>query len=230
MKKILESDNGAINALNILNGIFKNTVDPFGYTSPSFSAPKIRTFREILKFGDSIYIISDPNDPIEVQIDKLILRVTTLIALGIYLYEYKFFLRCGIAKGDLLDVQVWMPNNAPAHLRNINQRIIIGNSLSRANYLEKNQNWIGGAVMGDINCKRSMNYLVEYKIPLKDKMPKAYKPKYAINWLKLLSENNIEIKELNIIDDIANSIGGIKRIDKKKIKNTKKFIKKINNL
>jgi len=225
MGKILDSKEGSKKALHILNHIFQNTVDNFAYKI-SDDKP-IPTFGYAVKFGDSIYLIGDPNQSIEEQTSHLILRVSGLIMMGVYRCDTRFLLRAGIARGDLIDVVLGVTGKPPNHVKNVTERVIIGNSMSHANYLEECQLWIGGAVSGDLDCKSCMNYLVKYDIPLdpEKKIPKSFKPKYAINWLKVAKQNDIDITQTNeIIDAISKVIGRNRKKDNIKIKRTKEFV------
>jgi len=59
MGNILESTNGSKRALMIIENIFTNTTDTYAYQLPDLMP--VHIYRETLKFGDSIYIIGDPD-------------------------------------------------------------------------------------------------------------------------------------------------------------------------
>jgi hypothetical protein len=229
ISNILQSSKGANKVTGILGKIWVDNVDPNIYAKPDFSSKKTSQFWKSMKFGDSIYILAHPDDKPKVQLQKMITRVVGMIPLG--LFKYNAFLRCGIAKGDLLISNVKI-KNAPPHLKDYSEEIYIGTSMSNARKLETNQMWIGGAIQGDIDCKNCDNYLIEYPVPPKKcKNDKRFVPKYALNWLKFVEENEgvagltiDKIKIFNRIDSIARSIGNINEDVKTKIKNTKEFI------
>ena len=218
--------NGSKKAFNLLNKLFLNTIDPYVYSAPLFLGKKIRVFKDSVRFGDSVYIFGEPKNSIQNQVEHLIFRAVSLLALGIY--KHNFFLRCGIAGGDLLTGPLALPKDVPQHLIELSENIFIGTSISHANQLEKNQNWIGGAISKDIDCSHCMKYLVEYDIPLKNK--KGQTARYAINWIKFEKEHETYFgsinKTNNKIDLIAKSIGNTNnRNVKEKIENTKKFVR-----
>lgn len=233
MKEILESNDklnhatkiiGQINASMNMNRFYMNPKD--GKKYPNWYEQQ---------FGDSIYLIGDPKLPVEKQTRGIVFGVAHLIAFGIFGYEIigrNFLLRCGIARGNLRTAQ-WKINDSQGE-------IFIGNSMSRANNLEKNQDWIGGAAYGNIDCREIRDfYLVRYdNIPLKEKykeelVPKDV-PKYAIDWVRVAKERADDLKletEINItyicnkIDEIAQSIGNMDKEEvHEKIDNTKKFV------
>jgi hypothetical protein len=100
--------------------------------------------------------------------------------------------------------------------------------------LEKCQEWIGGAISGDIDCSQ-LKYVVKYdNIPLNKEINEPFKPKYAINWIRIAKQNpdllKIVIDKSNTcerIDAVSKSIGNIDESVRKKIQNTKNFIEKI---
>lgn len=226
ISRILGQNNGTQTAAHILNNIWINSGNAM-YSSPSQSSSSQQIYWKSIKFGDSIYFFGNPNDPIDIQLQNLIVRTGTLIGLGIYNFNY--FLRSGIAIGDLEIIQV----NIPMHQGNLIDYIYIGSSMDRAHRLEGCQNWIGGAVIGNIDCSSFMTYLTAYNIPIKRwKYPRQYKPTNAINWLEIINQSNlgINIDTTNErIDDITERFGNINRKAWKKIKNTKKFVNNLLN-
>jgi len=150
------------------------------------------------------------------------------------IYRGEFFLRCGIAKGNLITTHLKIPKDAPRHIQNITEKFSIGNSMYRAYKLEKSQEWMGGAIQGDIDCSQ-MKYVVKYDVPLKKEIYEtSYRPQYAINWIRIAKQNP-ELFEINIdksftykiIDSLAKSIGEVNENVRKKIQNTKDFVDKV---
>lgn len=226
---ILESNKGTQRAMKILTNIWVNASDPHVYMTPDLNTERKRVFWGSLKFGDSIYIFGNREDTIKEQTNWLISRIMVLMVFG--LYKFNVFLRCGIAKGDLM-INTIDIINPPQHLKEYSENIFIGSSMSRAHILEENQKWMGCAILGDLESDKYSRYLVEYDIPLKNKeiFKEPYTPKYAINWIKLAKENEGKFgidtsKTKQLIDSIAIKIGNVDNKNiQEKIHNTKIFV------
>jgi len=180
------------------------------------------------QFGDSAYLIGNPGESPEIQLNKIALSVASLTALGIFgenILGRNFLLRSGISKGDLSSAK-WNGANEP---------FFIGNSMANAFDLERSQDWFGASIKDDIDCSNiKSGHIIKYdKIPLKGKEYNGY----AINWLEFAKQNMKELKikmdlnPVNIcnqIEKISKKIGysdGEEEKSKTKIENTKKFVR-----
>lgn len=187
------------------------------------------------QFGDSAYLIANPNDPLDTQLSKIAFSVANLTGFGMFAYELNicdnFLLRSGISKGDLKTAQ-WTLGQSQGNL-------FIGNSMAKAFKLERAQNWFGACIDFEIDCSNlKNNFIIEYdEIPIKGKWKNKKVKGYAINWLEIvkqiIKQNNIKmnlepddiIKHIEIITKKIGSSKSEEKNIKKKIKNTKKFVK-----
>lgn len=227
ISKMLEYENGSKKVIKKLYNAWMNSGNII-FKKPDMGSEQISMFWGSTKFGDSIYFFGNPDDTIEKQTEFLIFRTGILIAIGISTLGILF--RCGIAEGDLELNKIKIPTFGGTEYN----EILIGTSMSRAHKLEINQKWIGGAISGNIDCKKIGKYLIKYKdIPInKKKFKKEFLPDYAINWYEFLKDT-AEVSKFDIntteerIISIAKDIG-INDGVTTKINNTKKFLEFIN--
>lgn len=243
MKKILEINDKLETAHKILGQIRSNLEHNRFYKDSQNGKPHPRWYMRV--YGDSIYLIGNTEIPIEEQAKWIIFAAANMIAFGIFGDEFKdkkkrigvnFFLRCGIAKGDF--------GIAKYKINGLEDTIEIGNSMAYAYQLESSQNWIGGAILGNLILSKDDDlYLIEYPyIPL-DNLKEDIKcewdkngwiPKYAIDWIRVLKEKandfGVSINDINKsyinkkIDSISKNIGKKGKEEDDKITKTKKFV------
>jgi hypothetical protein len=127
-----------------------------------------------LYFGDSVYLFADASRRIEDQIQWLLVRVATLVGLGLWSAP-RFLVRGAIATGDLRKRLV--RTEGPA------REIRIGTSMTAAHRLQEAQDWIGAAVDAEapLNAEAT-KWTASSEVPLKPCFKVARIP-VAVNWV-----------------------------------------------
>jgi hypothetical protein len=126
-------------------------------------------------FGDSVYLFADPNLELHVQVQRLLIRVATLITAGLLWGETRFLVRAALAIGDLRKRVVSSEREA--------REVRIGTSMVRAHQLQEAQDWIGAAVDAAVPCNlETAKWTIQFPVPLK---PSAVvsAPPIALNWI-----------------------------------------------
>ena len=77
ISKLLEQENGTHNVSKQLFNVWKNTTDII-VTESEKKKETLAMFEKSIKFGDSIYFFTNPNDDPKKQIKYLLLRINKL--------------------------------------------------------------------------------------------------------------------------------------------------------
>lgn len=196
------------------------TVQKYNHFSGTLvSSPDITPAKEF--FWDSIYIYGNLDAPIRKQIRVLLFLTCYIILTGIVKKQY--FARAGIATGNILIKE------------SSENKICIGSSIVNAHELEKNQNWIGGAIVFDdykppyLEPGNQASYIAKYKPPLKKRINNNSKI-FALNWLNSTLLQTIERKSYSV-SEVKKYIEKLKNEETKpqikiKYENTFEFIQK----
>ena len=194
---LLRADDGALSAANALEGMLGQIISShLAYEEPNRGSNSLQIFQYGLYFGDSVYVFTDPSEPLEGQVNKLTALAAAILWVGAYttLKEKRkaYAPRIGIALGDLRVRTIQVEG------RRYNLRI--GRSMALAHKIEWNQNWVGGALPSSL-VQSDEQHTAEYDIPIKD----AYKgpPLAAINWLPIAALNEDRYPPDEMVSDLA---------------------------
>lgn len=182
MGRLVESDDDAATAANVLDVFLKNAAVPYWYERQSSDSPTGRMWSRQSHFGDSIYLFGNTDLSILEQTTYLLMQSAGLIQLGLGFWieqrERSFLLRVGIAVGNVR----WRRFDW------FGQRIElpIGTALTRAHRIQEQQQWIGGAIERKL-ASSDDRYRLEYDVPLK--MAAASVKLDAINWVQTVADN-----------------------------------------
>lgn len=192
------------------------------FSQKTVPKPDINPSREF--FGDSIFFYGNPEAPIRKQVGVLLILTCHIILTGILKKQY--FARAGIATGNLLIKE------------NKEDKIVIGTAIVNAHQLEKNQNWIGGAVLFNdykppyLELGNKASLIANYTPPFKEEMGKNQKI-FALNWLNELVLSMAK-KNYCFVNEIEQYLNTLKekennQVIQTKYENTLNFIQEIKN-
>lgn len=159
VKTLVSKDDSCLAAMNVLSKFVKNAASRWAYADEKSGKKHEKMYELDLYFGDSLYLFADSSRDIETQVQWLAIRVSTLVALGLW-WTPRFLVRAGIAAGDLRKRVA--KGDGGAH------EIRIGTSMTRAHELQDAQEWIGGAIDPAAPfASETAKWTVEYPVPLK---------------------------------------------------------------
>jgi hypothetical protein len=155
---VSKADQG-VSAMNVLSRFVRNASTRGVYNTESLVERHDVMYDFDVFFGDALYLFADPARDLETQVQWLLLRVATLVGLGLWSTP-RFLVRGAIAVGDLRK-RVAQGDNTPHEIR-------IGTSMITAHHLQEGQDWIGAAVDpgAPLNAE-ARKWTIACRVPLK---------------------------------------------------------------
>ena len=208
-----------LNYMDILSNIAHNlTLGNQIYTNDDNWKPVDSLFWYSESFGDSIYLMANPEEPIKKQVEKLALRIASTLLQGV-LFSFKFAIRGSISIGTLVDRESDFAGNKV--------RIRMGPALVKAHELEASQQWMGIGIDPELEPFLDGGaYFLRYPVPTKPGKPVS---SYSVNWPTMLKDvSNIPIPH-NIeerIEEIFKKPGSWNKDIEIKLQNTLEFYRK----
>jgi hypothetical protein len=173
MRRLVSRGDACAEAMAALRNFVWNALESRMFYEPDETRLAGRTHQIGMYFGDAVYLFGDPSDSPKLQLMKLTAKVASLIWWGLR-GPARFLVRVGIGAGNLRTKTVTVAG--------ISHEIRIGSAMLRAYELEKNQDWVGGAVDGGVAALDSKHeWTVDYPVPLHRECPSA-KPG-ALKWV-----------------------------------------------
>jgi hypothetical protein len=216
ISKLVEKTEQSTSAMNAIAKFARNASARDIYVDPTFVTKHQEMYAIDDYFGDAVYLFGDPNLDLDEQIRLLVIRVATLILLGLC-GENRFLVRASIATGDLRRKSLRTERGV--------REIRIGSSMVKALHLQEDQNWIGGAVdaSAPIN-EETRKWLLEYPVPLKRAV--TQQPPLAVNWVaSSISRQQVEDALRNTVAEIGSSAEA-----EIKLRNTLDFIRLVHDV
>lgn len=177
-KNIVLNDQSGTRSLDILEYILRQSSVNLAFSEDNSKSYPLFWASE--EFADSIYLVGIPGKSLKEQLFSVSGAVMTFISVGIC-GRTKFAIRAGITSGVIWEREVSLFNGKK-------KKIIMGPGLIHAHQMEISQSWLGGAVSIETEAPIDESYLIEYDVPVKAGCIK--KPKYALNWPKILMQNS----------------------------------------
>jgi len=177
-----------IAAMNVLSKFVFNASIRDVYGDPTLLDRREQMYEVDLYFGDSMYLFADASRPLDAQVLWLLVRVATLIGLGLW-GPPRFLVRGAIAVGDLRKrlVRVGVTD----------REIRIGTSMTTAHRLQEAQDWIGAAVdAGAPLSNEATKWTSPMEVPLKASSKVDGKP-VSVNWIWL--NGNLEQTQHDVL-------------------------------
>ncbi|MFO8008919.1 MAG: hypothetical protein R6V05_14420 [Candidatus Brocadiia bacterium] len=181
-RALLECDDECEAAMQSAKTLIENAPHQYVYDSPDMGTPCDRLYKDWLHLGDALYLFGDPQASIADQALGLMAKSVGLLCLGFRLWsggERGRLIRVGVARGDLRVAGSIDGREAPIRL---------GSAMSRAYRLERDQEWIGGAIDSTIPVLSEEQYRIQYDVPLKDGSEWQGHCK-ALNWVAAAAQN-----------------------------------------
>ncbi|MBI3895598.1 MAG: YqgE/AlgH family protein [Acidobacteria bacterium] len=212
VKQLLLKPDCSLSAMKVLSKFVLNASSPEIFKDSNVSEKVDQMFEKDLYFGDSVYLFAASSLDPEIQIQWLVIRVATLIALGLW-KEPRFLVRAGIAIGDLRK-RVVKGGGSPHEIR-------IGSSMLKAHQLQECQNWVGAVVDAAVpQTPEVANWTFDYSVPVKpgcDGLP------LPLNWIW---ENSLDGEVESELVLASNEIS-LNQDAQTKLDNTSKFVQSI---
>ncbi len=174
VRALVSRSDCALTAMDVLSRFVRNASTRGVYNTETLHDRHDFMFDVDVFFGDSLYLFADPSRDIETQVHGLLLRVSTLIGIGLWTSP-RFLVRGAIAVGDL--------RKRLAQGDSVSHEIRIGTSMINAHQLQEGQDWIGAAVHPDtpLNAE-ARKWTTTNEVPLKPGFRLEGTP-VAVNWV-----------------------------------------------
>jgi len=169
------------------------------HEKPDGKSDYIEMFDSGVHFGDSIYVWGNISQALGDQIKRMTGLAAAILFRGVWLTvsdkKDAYAPRVGIAAGNLR-IRELRVNGKGCDLH-------IGSSMVRANAIESNQNWVGGALPTEL-CLQDDPYCMEYMVPTKvDYQGPALG---AVNWVALCLQNRALYDPTQLTSDLKRHV------------------------